>query len=122
MLSAFFLLAGANHFLHPAPYLAMMPPSLPWPRELVYLSGTAEMIGGMGVLFRTTRAYAGAGLITLLVAVFPANLNVALHGWPGVSLPSWSLWLRLTFQIAFIWWVCWICLSKKSGRTLPASK
>jgi uncharacterized membrane protein len=105
-----FFVAGANHFLVPQPYLSMMPGYLPAHVLLVQLSGLAEMAGGIGVLFSATRRLAAWGLILLLVAVFPANLNVALHGWPGVDLPAWLLWVRLPLQVVFIWCVYRLCL------------
>ena len=83
----------------------MMPSYLPWPLELIWLSGVAEIMGGIGLIDPRSRVLAAWGLIALLVAVFPANLNVALHGWPGVNLPPLILWLRLPFQLVFIWWV-----------------
>jgi uncharacterized membrane protein len=109
--------AGANHFLVPKTYLSMMPAYLPAHVELVQISGVAEILGGMGVLFSSTRRFAAWGLILLLVAVFPANLNAALYGWPGVSVPAWVLWCRLPFQVVFIWWVYRIYLtdSQKPG-------
>lgn len=105
VLAVFFAGAGLNHFLHPGPYLAMMPEYLPWHAELVAISGVAEMVGGVMLLFRPLRRIAAWGLIALLLAVFPANLNVALHGWPSVTLPPWSLWARLPLQLLLIWWV-----------------
>jgi len=100
-----FVLAGSNHFIVPRPYFAMMPDCLPAKAALVQVSGLAEILGGLGVLLRATRKLAAWSLILFLVAVFPANLQVALHGWPGVRLPPWALWLRLPFQVAFIWGV-----------------
>src|SRR5947209_1601682 len=96
--AVFFVGAGANHFINPAPYLSMMPFYLPWPAALVEVSGAAEILGGICVVLPRLRSIAAWGLIALLIAVFPANLQVALHGWPGVSLPQWSLWLRLPLQ------------------------
>lgn len=112
LLAAFFVVAGVNHFANPTPYLTMMPAYLPAPTALIEISGVAEVMGGLGVLYSGTRVFAGWGLIMLLIAVFPANLNAALHGWPDVSLPSWILWLRLPFQLLFIWWVYRVCISK----------
>jgi uncharacterized membrane protein len=114
LLALFFIIAGANHFRTPGPYLSMMPPYLPNPELLNQLSGAAEIAGGIGILIPFFRRAAAWGLILLLVAVFPANLQVALHGWPGVNLPSWVLWARLPFQILFLAWVWWTCLSKKA--------
>jgi uncharacterized membrane protein len=116
ILSAFFILAGANHFLNPAPYLSMMPTYLPWPSGLIWLSGVAEIVGAIGLIDHRTRALAAWGLIALLVAVFPANLNVAIHGWPGVNLAPWILWVRLPFQLVFIWWVYRSSLIKGDGK------
>jgi uncharacterized membrane protein len=112
VIGLFFVAAGANHFLNPGPYLSMMPGYLPHPATLVWISGVAEILGGIGILVPATRTFAGWGLILLLVAVFPANLNAAMHGWPGVNLPSWGLWARLPLQFVFIWWVYKTCLAR----------
>jgi len=106
-----FVAAGANHFLIPKPYLSMMPSYLSAHSELVQISGVAEILGGLGVLFAPTRRFAAWGLILLLVAVFPANLNAALNGWAGVSVAGWVLWCRLPFQALIIWWVYRIYLA-----------
>jgi len=100
-----FVLAGVNHSLNPHPYLTMMPSYLPAHVALVQISGVVEILGGIGVLLPRTRRCAAWGLILLLVAVFPANLNVALHGWPGENIPDWILWARLPFQPLAIWWI-----------------
>jgi uncharacterized membrane protein len=109
MMALFFVAAGLNHFLNPAPYLSMMPPHLPCPQTLNTISGAAEIAGGVGILLPQTRRFAGWGIVALLVAVFPANLNVALHGWKGENIAPWLLWARLPLQpllIALVWWVC----------------
>jgi uncharacterized membrane protein len=110
MLALFFVVAGLNHFLNPAPYLSMMPSSLPWPRTLNIISGASEIAGGVGILIPATRLPAGWGLLALLVAVFPANLNVALHGWKGQSIAPWILWARLPFQPLIMAAVYWCAL------------
>ena len=112
LLAAFFTLAGLDHFLNPGPYLGLMPAYLPWHRELILVSGAAEMAGGLAILVPRLRIAAGWGLIVLLVAVFPANLQVALHGWEGVQIPAWVLWARLPFQGLFIAWVWWTCIAR----------
>lgn len=114
LLVAFFLAAGANHFRTPQVYLGMIPPGLPWPDALNYFSGAAEMLGAIGVLVPATRRWAGWGLVALLVAVFPANLYVALEGrMPGTDFSPLTLWLRLPFQAGFIAWVWWVTLRRE---------
>lgn len=106
LLAALFLLAGLNHFRNPQPYLDIMPPMLPFPRELVALSGILEMAGGAGLLLPRTRRLAAWGLVALLVAVFPANIYSAFHGmnFNGNEVPRWILWARLPLQLPLIWW------------------
>ncbi|MBA3272371.1 MAG: DoxX family membrane protein [Chthoniobacterales bacterium] len=111
-LAALFAAAGVNHFAAPEPYVAIVPPALPWREALVYISGAAEIAGALGILFRRTRRPAAAGLIALLAAVFPANIYAALHGMQlgGWHVPEWLLWARLPLQAVLIAWVyiaCW---------------
>jgi uncharacterized membrane protein len=116
MLAFFFVAAGSNHFVNPAPYLSMMPPYLPYPQTLNVISGAAEIAGGVGIVFAATRRQAGWGLLALLVAVFPANLNVALHGWKGENIAPWLLWARLPFQPLMMALVYWACIARGSQR------
>ena len=116
MLALFFMAAGFNHFLNPAPYLSMIPPYLPCPHALNILSGAAEMAGGVGILLPPTRLLAGWSLVALLVAVFPANLNVALHGWKGENIAPWLLWARLPFQPLIMALVYWGCIARRSQK------
>ena len=105
ILGVLFMLAGVNHFAAPRFYLSIMPPYLPAHLALVYVSGVAEILGGLGVLVRRTRWLAGWGLIALLVAVFPANVFAATSGIAGSRIPTWTLWARLPLQGVLIWWV-----------------
>ena len=106
-LSAFFVVAGANHFVNPDFYVAIMPPYLPAHLALVHVSGVFEILGGLGVLVPAVRALAGWGLVLLLVAVFPANLHMALHPELFSDLPTFALYARLPVQILFIAWAYW---------------
>lgn len=103
-LALLFTLAGTWHFVHPATYLAIMPPMLPAPLALVYLSGIFEMLGGLGLLPARTRRLAGGGLLVLLVAVFPANVYMALIH-KQLHIPGWIAWGRLPLQLPLLWWV-----------------
>ncbi len=101
--------AGANHFINPAPYLGMMPDALPAHEALVYISGIFEMLGGLGLILPATRKLAAWGLVALLIAVFPANINMAVNHLPlGTdTIPTWALWARLPLQLVLIAWAYW---------------
>ncbi len=111
LLTVFMVGAGANHFLHPPPYLGMMPAELPhdWHLPLVYISGVFEILGGLGLILPATRRAAAWGLIALLLAVFPANVNMAVNHLPlgDSAVPQWALWARLPLQLLLIAWAWW---------------
>lgn len=115
-LALFFVLAGIAHFMAPGPYLAIMPPYIPWPDAMVTLTGMAEILGGLGVLFRSTRRAAGWWLILLLIAIFPANIHATSIGleFQGYVVPTWMLWARLPLQLLLIVWVWRACLGRPS--------
>lgn len=126
LFASIFLIGGFLHFLFPAPYLRIIPPSLPWPRCILRLSGAAEIAGGAGLLWRKTRRMASYGLALLLVAVFPANIYMAAAHvpFPGIAGESWAQWLRLPLQIPLILWALYYARSMKSDRNqrLPGSR
>ena len=107
LLGLFFMAAGLNHFWHTAFYVAMVPPYLPYPLALVYFSGVAELVLGAGVLVRRWEAGAAWGLIVLSVAVFPANVHMALHPELFTQFSPAGLWLRLPLQAVVIAWAYW---------------
>ena len=107
LLAGFFTLAGSMHFIRPRAYEAIMPPYVPAHREAVRISGVAELLGGLAVVPRATRPAARWWLLALLVAVFPANVHMALNAEeyerdvPGGEA---ALWGRLPIQAVFIAW------------------
>jgi uncharacterized membrane protein len=111
-LAILFVAAGVLHFLQSEFYLQIMPPYLPWPLALVYLSGACEVLGGLAIVPVATRRFAGFGLIALLVAVFPANVQMAIdpEAVAGWNIPVSILWLRLPLQGVLIAWVYWVTL------------
>jgi uncharacterized membrane protein len=102
----FFVLAGTLHFTHSRFYKAIMPDYVPAHDELVAVSGAAEIAGGLGLMSRATRRAAGWWLIATLIAVFPANVHMALHP-ERYKVPGGraALYARLPFQGVFIAWV-----------------
>lgn len=107
LLAVVFAGAGVLHFVRPAPYLSIMPPYLPAHLLLVYVSGAAEILGGLGLLLPATRRLAGWGLLLLLAAVFPANIYMLQTHGAGLNVPLWALWLRLPLQAVLMAWVWW---------------
>jgi uncharacterized membrane protein len=107
VMGLFYIGAGVIHFVNPGFYLPMMPPYLPYHLELVYLSGWAEIVLGAACSSRKTRRLAAWGIILLLIAIFPANLHIALNNVPLAGATEgagvWN-WVRLPFQLALIWW------------------
>lgn len=99
---------GTLHFISPEPFIQIVPSFLPQPRWLVYISGACEIAGGIGLLVPRVRKPAAWGLIALYLAVFPANINMAVTNMPvgGQQYPL-LLWLRLPFQALFIAWAWW---------------
>jgi uncharacterized membrane protein len=100
---------GVLHFVRPADFAAIVPAFLPAPVALVLVSGFFEILGGTGLLVKRVRRLASFGLVALYVAVFPANLNMAITGAApaGVHVPAALAWARLPLQIVFIVWALW---------------
>lgn len=107
LLAIFMTCMGLAHLVWPAWFVRAMPPWLPWHLGLVYLSGVFEIAGGVGLTIPRVRVAAAWGLIALFVAVFPANVHMALHS-EVVPAAPWLLWARLPFQALFIAWAWWL--------------
>lgn len=108
LLASFVTYAGVRHFTNPAPFVQIVPPGWPAPAALVAISGAAEIAGGVGLLVPAMRRPAAWGLIALFVAVFPANVNMAVHRLTlGLDIPAWMLWVRLPLQLVLIAWAYW---------------
>jgi uncharacterized membrane protein len=111
LLAALVAIIGVTHFANPAPFVRMMPPIFPAPLVWVYLSGAAEV--GLGILLAwdRTRKLAAFGMIALFLAVFPANVNMAINDIqldPASPAPSWVLWARLPLQAVLIAWAWYV--------------
>jgi uncharacterized membrane protein len=109
-LAAFFVGAGTMHFLKPRYYEAIVPPYIPAHKEVVAISGAAEVAGGLMVIPPGTRPLARWWLLALLAAVFPANVYMAtnpeeIRGLDLNRIRPWMLWARLPLQPLCMWWV-----------------
>jgi uncharacterized membrane protein len=104
-LTMMFVLVGISHFAKPEKLEAMIPANWPYRRAMNYISGAAEIILGILLLFTATRTWAAYGLLLLLIAVFPANIYVAYQKPNGYNIS------RLFFQPVYMAWVWFFCLS-----------
>ena len=117
LLAFLFIAAGVNHFVRPDLYVSIMPPYLPWHRSLVYISGVAEVVLGGLLLVPQLQAFAAWGLIALLIAVFPANLHMALNHELFPAFHPSVLWTRLPLQGVLIAWAYWFTGDRKASCT-----
>ena len=111
--TAMFILIGLTHLRKPEALMYMIPRFFPNPWLLVLLSGVSEIALAIGLLFSETRTVSAWGLILLLVAIFPANINVAVNNLPppgGLPAKPWYVWSRLLFQPVYILWIWYSAL------------
>jgi uncharacterized membrane protein len=105
LLANFFIVAGVNHFVMSRAYERIVPPPLrAHATRVVQVSGVAEIAGGVGVLVPATRRLSGLGLVALLVAVFPANVQMAREPQRYRQIPRWALYARLPLQPLMMLW------------------
>lgn len=103
LMAVLYVGAGVNHFLNPDFYVKMIPPFLPAPETLNYISGGAEVVLGLFLFSKITRQVAALGIILLLIAVFPANIYMAMN--PELfGKPQWAFLIRLPLQLVLIAW------------------
>jgi uncharacterized membrane protein len=107
IMTLFYIMAGTNHFINPDWYVRIVPPILPFKTAIVYISGILEIILGTLLIFPKTRFIASWGLILLLVAVYPANIYVALTNGEVMDTTPLIAWGRLPFQFVFIGLAYW---------------
>ena len=104
ILILFYAAAGINHFINPDFYLQIMPPWLPWHTELVFISGVAEVLCALLLLFASTRSLGAWCTILLLIAVFPANVQMLIDYYHKNNPMLWVAIVRLPIQLLLIWW------------------
>lgn len=107
ILAVAMIAAGTNHFISPNFYLRMMPPVLPAPLFLIYLSGVFEIVLGITLLMPKFTRFAAYGLIALLIAVFPTNVYMAMNPQLFPEFGLTALYLRLPLQFVLIALTFW---------------
>jgi uncharacterized membrane protein len=107
-LSLMLVFTGVSHFTFmKEDFVRMMPPSIPWPRAMVYFTGICEIAGAVGLLLPEFRRVAAYALTAFFLAVLPANIHAARAGVTLRGKPATSLWLRIPMQIPFIGIAFW---------------
>ncbi len=110
LLAVFYLLAGIAHLRSPGGFLAITPGWVPYPQQVVALTGICEIAGAIGLITNRFRYAAGIGLAAYAVCVYPANINHAFNNitMSGKALSWWYHGPRLAFQPVFVWWALWV--------------
>jgi uncharacterized membrane protein len=110
-----FMIGGVAHFSLTEAEMRIVPPSIPWPRATVLISGVFELLGAVGILIPVTRRAAGIGLFLLTIAVTPANVYMLQHA-ELFNVPRWALIVRLPFQVALLAMIIWSTWNAGSSR------
>ena len=110
--------AGLSHFIVPHPYVKIVPPQLPYPEAIVYISGFFEILGGIGLFIPPLSRAAAWGFVLLLIAVYPANINMAVNNIHINNIPdgNWFQAIRLPFQFVLIAWAYWYTKPDKEAE------
>ena len=113
---------GVTHFTSPDSHIRIVPSVLPHPLALVYGSGVIEILAGIGLLIPRVRHAAAWVLVVLFIAIFPANLNQAIHNIPVSAMPHDPplIWLRLPFQVCLVLWAWWLTRADGAVETIGA--
>lgn len=110
-----FIMIGGMHLAKPGSLTYMIDGMLPFPLFLVIFTGVLEIVLGAGLLWPSTRIISAWALIILLIAMFPANIRVAVLELPapgGLPAKAWYTWSRLLFQPVYIWWIWWAVIRR----------
>ena len=115
IIATFFIGGGIGHFAFMEFFMMAMPDYLGYHKELVIISGIFELLGAIGILIPQTQLLAGYGLIALIIAVYPANIYMAMHPELYADIPAKFLYVRLPFQFLFVWFV-WYAIGPERER------
>jgi uncharacterized membrane protein len=96
--------AGLAHFIQPAAFKQILPPWVPFPKEVVLVSGICEIVLALLLIPLSTRVLAAWVIILFLIAVFPANVQMMLNFYRKSSTWLWLTILRLPVQLLLIYW------------------
>lgn len=109
-----FILAGVLHFIYPDKYIKVMPDYIPNHTAMVFWSGIAEVAGGVGIMIPAMQTISGWGLLALLLAVFPANIEMFVKTYRSKKRPILTLLLFLRLPLQF-WLMYWVFMAAELG-------
>ncbi|SEL34200.1 Uncharacterized membrane protein [Aquimarina amphilecti] len=104
ILSGVFIIAGVFHLIKPKAFIRIMPLYIPYHKQLVYLSGIAEIMAGIGILFVQTRFFSIWAIIGMLVVFFPVHIHMLINKKASLNLPKSVLIFRILLQFGLIYW------------------
>ena len=104
LMANMYIVAGMMHFIKPSIYMRIMPRYLPAHKQLVYASGAAEVLLGLGLMFRITKDIAVFGIIAMLLVFLLVHFYMLSSKKAGAGIPVWALVLRIPLQFFLIWW------------------
>ncbi len=107
LMALIYVVAGVYHFVNPKLYMKIMPTYFPWHLQLIYISGVIEIVLGLLLIPESTRPVAAWLIIAMLVAIFPANIQMAVTFWQRNSSSLWMAIARLPLQGVLIW-MAWL--------------
>ncbi len=106
-MSAMYAFAGVMHFVKPRAYMRIMPRFLPYHKELVYISGLAEILLAAGLCYPLTRDLSLIGIILMLAVYLLVHFNMLRGEKEGAGIPRWILFLRIPLQFGLMYWAYW---------------
>lgn len=113
-----FFVGGVAHFVYTDAQMRIVPPWLPEPRLIVLVSGVAELVGAMGLLWGRARKLAAWGLFVLTLAVTPANVYMLQQAELFPAVPYWALVARLPLQLVLLALIAWVAI-RAPGASRP---
>lgn len=118
VMGTLYVLAGINHFYNPSFYFLVMPNWLPAHLTLIYISGVAEILLGVGLWFKQTRRISAWLIVAMLIVFIPLHVDMIIHPKTMPEVPTDKLamvnavlWLRVALQFLFIYWA-WVYTKK----------
>lgn len=114
LMSLLYVLAGINHFVHPLFYSGPMPPYLPFPMELIYISGVCELVLGLLLIPAKTRKLAASLIILMLILFFTVHIQMIVNDYQTGGIVLWIAIIRLPLQFVLIYWA--LKISRYRGR------